>query len=284
MPSPLRLVLPLCVLAVLAGLSPALGQTKPDAVAPSTRDAKIERAAEVASQGTTSVLPAIVSDLPRDSSALTPLVVPTDALDAFRADPDFAYDRVVVQQPSVWERIQRWFIETFLRPADDAIPEDVQRWIVYGLAIALLVFAVLKLLGADFGGVFQRRETTVATVEALDEIEAIEDVDLDRLLGEAERAETWPLAVRLRHLRLLQRLAAQDLIAWAPAKTDRAYLLDLEGGPRADLVPAVRDLTRLFQAAWYGDFDVDEALYADVRARFEDVEGDFGDAQPSEVG
>ncbi|MEL7361621.1 MAG: DUF4129 domain-containing protein, partial [Bacteroidota bacterium] len=84
-----------------------------------------------------------------------------------------------------------------------------------------------------------------------------------------ERTEAWPLAVRLRYLRLLQALAERDLIVWAPATTNRAYALALEGGPRADLVPAFRDLTRLFEAAWYGDFDVDAALYAEVRRRFD---------------
>ncbi|MEL6769885.1 MAG: DUF4129 domain-containing protein [Bacteroidota bacterium] len=261
--SPLFL-LRLSVLAlVFATAAPALAQTKPTETATSERSEKIERAAALGDKRSVSV-----ADLPRDSSALAPRAVATPVLEGFRADPDFAYDRVVTQQPSLWDRLMQWLNDRFFRPAGESVSPDVQRWIIYGIAIAALVFAFLKLLGADFGGVFQRRERAVATVEALDDLTALDEVNLGALLTDAERTEAWPLAVRLRYLRLLQALAERDLIVWTPATTNRAYALALEGGPRADLVPAFRDLTRLFEAAWYGDFDVDAALYAEVRRRF----------------
>ncbi|MEO0743155.1 MAG: DUF4129 domain-containing protein [Bacteroidota bacterium] len=262
-PSPL-LLLRLSVLAlVFATAVPALAQTKPTETATSERSEKIERAAALADKRSVSV-----AALPRDSSALAPRAVATPVLDGFRADPDFAYDRVVTQQPSLWDRLMQWLNDRFFRPAGESVSPDVQRWVIYGIAIAALVFAFLKLLGADFGGVFQRRERAAATVEALDDLTALDEVDLGALLTDAERTEAWPLAVRLRYLRLLQALAERDLIVWAPATTNRAYALALEGGSRADLVPAFRDLTRLFEAAWYGDFNVDAALYAEVRRRF----------------
>ncbi|MEM8598828.1 MAG: DUF4129 domain-containing protein [Bacteroidota bacterium] len=264
-------------LALLAS-APGWAQTKPTEVVPSERAEKIERGLLLLERERQAV-----AGLPRDSSALAPRSVPGAALKGFRADPDFSYDRVVTQQPSLWERFVQWVNDHLLRPAGDSVPPDVQRWLIYGLAMAALVFALLKLLGADFGGVFQRRERAAATVEALDDLTALTDVDLGVLLVDAERMEAWPLAVRLRYLRLLQALAERDLIVWAPATTNRAYALALEGGPRADLVPAFRDLTRLFEAAWYGDFDVDDALYAEVRRRFETSMQDVAQTRPVPV-
>lgn len=260
-----------------AGASPyASAQEKPADAVPSTRPEKVQRAAAVADAA-----PTPVADLPRDTTARAPRALPAATLEAFRADADFAYDRVVVQRPSLWERFLQWLDETLFQPAGEAVPAGVQRFLLYAAAVGLLAWALLRLLGAEFSSVFRRREATAATVEALDALDAIEDVDLAALLAEAERAEQWRLAVRLRHLRLLQALAARDLVAWAPDKTNRAYRLELEAGPRADLVPAFRDLTRLFEAAWYGDVDVDGALYAEVRRRFEAAQAAV--AQTAEV-
>ncbi|MEM6783933.1 MAG: DUF4129 domain-containing protein [Bacteroidota bacterium] len=241
----------------------ATAQTKPTEPVPSERDEKVERAARMAELEAPPV-----STLPRDTVPRRAHALPDAALDDLRADPAYAYDRVVVQQPSLWDQFMAWLSERLFRPASEAIPPDVQRWIIYLLAGAALAFALLKLLGADFGGVFRRRETAVATVQALDDLTAIDEVDLVALLADAERTGAGPLAVRLHYLLYLQALAARDLIDWAPATTNRAYALALEGSPRADLVPAFRDLTRLFEAAWYGDFEVDAELYAEVRRRF----------------
>ena len=198
-----------------------------------------------------------------DSSVVEARPVPNDALDAYRSDPAFAYDREPPPAVSFGDIVWRWIMRNIIGPFLSATTPGTRSWLFYGLLAAILLFAGYKLFGADRQGVFQRR--TAAPLDRALAEEGIASVDLGALAAQAEREGRFREAVRLLYLQTLQRLAADGRIQWAADKTNRAYVAELRG---SGLERAFETVTRLFERAWYGSLPVDASTFAEARAFF----------------
>ena len=145
---------------------------------------------------------------------------------------------------------------------------------------------IARLLRADTGGLFRRRDRLPESEEGavLLDVEHIESVDLDRLVGQARRDERYRDAVRLLYLRTLQDLAAQHLIVWKKDKTNRDFVAELRRSDRHTLTQPFAELTRLFEWVWYGEAAVDRARFQAVDERFRSFALRAGDSRvPMEV-
>ena len=65
----------------------------------------------------------------------------------------------------------------------------------------------------------------------------------------------------------LKKLADQDLINWKPGKTNHEYQQELES---KEIRPSFGDLSYYFEYAWYGDFPINENMFAQAKAIFKD--------------
>jgi hypothetical protein len=133
---------------------------------------------------------------------------------------------------------------------------------IYAVALAVLVYAVLKLMQVDVTAAFGRagRRGQLAYDTAA---ENIHEVDFRTRIAEAEAAGNFRLATRLGYLEVLKYLTDGGLIQWQPDKTNHAYLAELAAGPLRD---AFRAATREFEYVWYGDLRLNAALYQQARA------------------
>lgn len=206
-----------------------------------------------------------------DSSAVA--VRPVPALDRFRADPDFAYDRELPPSPSFWDVVWHWISEQIIRPFFEATSETTRSVLFYGLLAALLLFALYKLFGADRQGVFRRKDR--ATLDAVLAEEGLAAVDLAALTEQAVRDGRFREAVRLLYLRTLRLLSERGRIRWALDKTNREYAAELRG---SDLEGPFVTVTRLFDRAWYGHLPVDAADVEAARSQFQRFRDALGEA------
>lgn len=199
-----------------------------------------------------------------DSSAVVARVPGVDALQPYRADADFLYDREPSQTFSLWDEIKRWLHDHIFGPLGDATPDWVGEWFFYLLAAAGLAFAVTRLLRMDLGGLFSGKQQRARL--AFDAVTGdLGAMDFDALIDEAVGARQYRRAVRLLYLKTLQALAARRLIDWQRDKTNHEYVDELRP-------PSLRRpfaaLTTLFEYVWYGDFPVDEAVFGRIRGSF----------------
>jgi len=95
--------------------------------------------------------------------------------------------------------------------------------------------------------------------------EISEDINLDKLLSEALAAKNYNMAIRYRYLILLKDLHQQKLIQYQPGKTNYEYLHEFG---KKDLLPQFRDVTRDYEYAWYGRFEIDAVTYQEVAGEF----------------
>lgn len=199
-----------------------------------------------------------------DSSDVQARPVPEAALDRFRADSDFAYDREPPPATSIWDVIGRWINKHVIEPFYDATSQGVRDLLFYGLLGLVVLFALYRLFGANRQGVFSRAADRVPLEGVLAE-EGIEAVDLAALADRAVREGRFREAVRLLYLQALQALAARGRIRWTPDKTNRTYLRELSG---SGLEGQFAVMTGLFERAWYGSLPVDAGGFEAARMQF----------------
>ncbi len=210
-----------------------------------------------------------------DSSAVAARPVPEAALERFRADPAFAYDREPPPATSFWDVVRRWFQQTFLDPFYRATSQGTRNVLLYGVLGLTAVFALYRLFGANRQGMF-RRGAARAPLEGVLAEEGIEAVDLGALADRAEREGRFREAVRLLYLQALQALAARGRIRWTADKTNRTYLAELDG---SGLEAPFAAMTGLFERAWYGSLPVDAPGFEAARAQFRRFHDALGPAE-----
>ncbi|MCU0355097.1 MAG: DUF4129 domain-containing protein [Cytophagales bacterium] len=190
-----------------------------------------------------------------------------DNLREYRNDSDYEYDIKQVDL-SWWERFKRWLAgllrQTLFREGTGTFWETFG-WIVGGLVI---VYAILRLIGADPRGLFGRR-AKAAPVSA-EEVETdIHSVDFNQLIAEAVSKQQYKRAVRLHYLKSLKLLSDREWIDWRPYKTNYEYIRELK---QPNLSPDFRRLTFLFEYVWYGGFTVTPEDYTEMRTVFQQFE------------
>lgn len=206
----------------------------------------------------------------RDSGAVTARAIPVDALDGFRNNPNYQYDRVETGGPTLWELFWQWLDDVLFRPMRENTTDEFWKWFWIFAGIAALAFVISKALRADSAWFFRKKDSAVeaAGLLLLDTVD-IESVDLDALLEAALRDRRYRDAARYQYLRALQALAEQGVIEWDKHKTNGDYLAEVRRADRPGLNGPFADITRLFEWIWYGEFPMDELRFARVRARFE---------------
>ncbi len=210
--------------------------------------------AEQAAADTVHTAPQVVQ---YDSSAIGPRSA-EDALQKFRNDPDFAYDRTVSINPTLWEQFLGWlgWLIRSLLPKENSLLSRFWEIFFYVFVGAVLVYAIFRLTGTSFGGLFGRAGKRVVETEMLEE--NIHELDFNKLIDEAAQQQQYRKALRLLYLRSLKELSDSHYIQWSIDKTNREYLAEL---PSGELRKSFGQLTLLFEYIWYGDFPVDRSLF-----------------------
>ena len=206
--------------------------------------------------------------LPPDRSTALPARQPDAArLRELTAQREFRYvepDASTDAWDAFWARVWRWLSRLLGKPSSTTRSGWSQAW-KYGFyagVLAVLAYAVLKLLQVDITAAFGRsaRRGLLAYDTAA---ENIHEVDFSTRIAEAEEAGNFRLATRLGYLEVLKHLTDRGLIHWQADKTNHAYLAELAAGP---LREAFRGATRQFEYVWYGELRLNAALYQQARA------------------
>lgn len=157
-----------------------------------------------------------------------------------------------------WARLWRWLSGLFATRGGQV----TSKYGLYAAVLAVLVFAVLKLLQVDITGAFGRSARPGPLAYDL-ATENIHDVNFASRIAAAEEAGNFRLALRLGYLEVLKHLTDRGLIHWQPDKTNQAYLAELVSGP---LREAFRAATQQFEYVWYGELRLNATLYQQARA------------------
>ncbi len=132
--------------------------------------------------------------------------------------------------------------------------------------IVLLGFIILKLLGAD---AFLLNPTKIKRQTSIVDLENIEDnlheSDLDPFIRQALNEKNYKLAIRLYYLNIIKELSQSRYIKWKRDKTNNDYIREMR---QHSGYKNFREVTRIFERVWYGNFDLEKWDYDQIEQKF----------------
>ena len=218
-------------------------------------------------------------DVPLATDTLQPRAIPEEALARYLADSDFQYDRPRAEQPSLFSRFMGWLWSTIFEPLFTGAATAGGRSLLMFAAIVLFGWIVTRLLRADVGPMFSRRDVARASASPLLDVEDIAEVDVAQLLADALAREDFRDAVRFRYVLALQRLDTRGAIRWERHKTNREYVREARAWD--GLAEPFGEATRLFDFVWYGERPVDRDRYAALTPVFDRLDAALSRRQPA---
>lgn len=167
------------------------------------------------------------------------------------------------------EQLDRKTWEAFVEKADYFKPEPEEKtnnnvrrstgeinlsflkYIFIGIAIALIVFVLLRVFASElFQTKRNRKRGTEFTIDQLED--NIEEAPLYKWLREAIESKQYKLAIRVYYLIVLQELNEKRQILWHKDKTNYHYVREMSQQPTA---MDFKNLTTIFEKVWYGPYE-----------------------------
>ena len=189
----------------------------------------------------------------------TPRELPDSVYDNLRKDQDYWYVNLPPprQKPKV----------------EDREPENQPGWMqrkgvrnfVLFLIIAIFVGALIWFLASANIRLFEPPKKLLEDENAEITEEDLFSINYENEIRNAVLSANYRLAIRLWYLRTLKELTQKNLIQYGHEKTNTEYLDELY---RTKYYKEFMKLTRNFEYAWYGKFELTEHTYQLVEKEF----------------
>jgi Domain of unknown function (DUF4129) len=185
-------------------------------------------------------------------------------IDSVKNERAFQYDKHEMRGLSAWDRFWRWVgyqINQLFEREGYAMGFKIFVW---SLAIVITCFAIVKLVGMEKINFWIKGHKSQLTAGDINE-ENIYGIDFDQAIADAEGRSAYREAVRWLYLKSLRVLADNNLIDWKINKTNIDYATELSAGNH---YKDFQQLTRYYEFAWYGEFDLNHQDYQKVSQSF----------------
>ena len=133
------------------------------------------------------------------------------------------------------------------------------------ILIAIICILIVALMANQ---IYNKDKPGIQAQKDLLDIDDIAEVNLHTLLNEAIENKNYRLALRIRFLIILQKLEEKKCIKWNKYKTNRKYIAEVPENLRPDF----RTIAYTFDKVWYGNEDVDDAMYQRMASFFQNFE------------
>lgn len=163
------------------------------------------------------------------------------------------------REPNAFERLLNRIFEFFTT--------TVGQFIFWGFIILVLAYAAYKMLANDRFFLFKKgRKPIQHDVQSIEEDISLANWE-DRM-QQAIKANDMRHAVRYSYMWLLQLLQNKELIQYRNDKTNYDYYSELIDTPYKQ---SFKQLSRQYEYAWYGHFNIPESAYNDYMQLFNNV-------------
>ncbi len=192
----------------------------------------------------------------RASTEVTLRSVDTDKIVKYKNDPDFQYDRALIYEMTIWERITEWIknlLRTLLFTEKYSDIADIILYAVMGITLITIIFFIYR---TEVRNIFSKDVNN--PISYLEITENIHNMDFDELIAKQLNERNYRFALRLTYLKLLKVLDSIGYIKWRDYKTNHEMINQIKS---KELNAALRIITFEFETVWYGGFDVDEDNY-----------------------
>lgn len=196
----------------------------------------------------------------KDKSVIVPRYPDSSSLDKFKRDRDYNYEDNIEPASNPIEKWINWLMRRINDFFQSKSYNSVWQYVIMGLTILLVIYLLYKAKVLEY--LFPPKDTGTHTDYIVGQ-ENIHEINFDEAIGKALAQHDYRLAIRLQYLKILKLLAGKELIHWKPNLTNHRYVKELEKTPHHhDFV----EITKYFEYTWYGDFEVRESGYREMKA------------------
>ncbi len=207
-----------------------------------------------------------------DDTSVEKQSITEDHLKTYKADKEFNYTEAVAEENFI-DKAYRWF-QNILRKFWEAIfgvgtatgfLYFVFRILPY-LLLAFLIFLLVRFflkVNSNNLIVKSRKQGSILFTE---EEQIIKNEDIPSLIQEAVNQNNYRLAIRYYYLLSLKHLTESDSISWKPQKTNEDYINEISID---HLKTEFKNITRIYDYVWYGEFNIDAIKFETLRLPFE---------------
>jgi hypothetical protein len=207
---------------------------------------------------------AALDRIPRDTSALSEIVLDSEILDSYRSRRKFQYieqERRVswIDRALYWlgDQVYRFLEWIFGAERAGVYFRTFLKYLPY-LMLAILAFLVFRFFSKTMRPSSRGRNSRAQGVFLTEEEALMEEADLSELGEKARSSGDFRLALRFGFLELLRLLRQKELISWQAQKTNQDYLNEVLD---SDLYPHFQESVRWYEFTWYGGFELSETDY-----------------------
>lgn len=185
-------------------------------------------------------------------------------LETYSKEADFIYDDGPAPELSLWDRFWKWFWDMIHQVLGNKVSGGVIKYFAIIALVALVVFLILKLSGADLK-IFSSKSKAI-DVPYSESDDNIHEINFNDEIEKAISGSNYRLAVRLLYLLSLKKLSDRGLIHWLPEKTNQTYISEIAD---PDKKREFGKLTHQFEYVWYGEFFIDKENFNVIKGAFE---------------
>lgn len=199
------------------------------------------------------------------SEGSSPVFKP-EVIEDLKNENIYQYQENNKAQESLWDLFWNWVERSLNRIFDSLFNLGKPGWwgtfvevlpyLVIGLVIALLVYLFFKNnpLRKPIKTTYKDNEVLLHNLSSDERKTAIDD-----LIKKAKKEQNYQLLIRYQYIQILDQLDQLKCIKFKSDKTNSDYFYELNSSV---FLEDFKQLTYYYEYAWYGDFNVNEQLYA----------------------
>ncbi len=211
-----------------------------------------------------------------DKSSIVQKKFDTNALEKYNSDKDFDYSEAKeTKDPTLIERLFNWLSRQFLRFLEWIFGAQYAKGIFGSILqalpyiiVSILLFLLIKFFLKVNSNSIVSSASNKAVVSITDDEELIKNKDLNKLIEQSIALKNYRLAVRYCYLNILKQLEDTQVITWEQQKTNEDYIQEIS---KEAIKSSFKDLTRLYDFVWYGNFEINENEFVKVTRNFEAI-------------
>ena len=217
-----------------------------------------------------------LEELQKDTSSLYPITLDEEQIKNYQNDSDFDYTEALEEDNwwthfkqwlnDIWSSFIRWLLDSDGVSGTGSVLIRLLPYLIILSLIGLLVWVFMKMDTGQLG--FEKRQTAQAVLS--DDEELIKRDDIQTLIDKAITAENYRLAIRFYYLLTLREMSGKELINWQVQKTNHEYIYEVED---PNVRNQFRRLTDIYDYIWYGNFEVDSAIFEKAQSSFVTLTG-----------
>jgi len=185
--------------------------------------------------------------------------VPDSVVEKMKKDKDFAYANDMSYWVKQAPRDRNWLDRMM-----SALSRSVAlKFLLYALLTAAIIFGLYQVMVVNNFFILSRaKKTRNAKGET---VEVSVNENLDQKINEAINSKSYRLAIRYMYLKTLKVLSDNNLITLHAKSTNQDYVRQLYN---YDNLGQFRQLTRIYEYVWYGEFDPTEIQFDIIKTNF----------------